>query len=792
MSPDKIGRYEIKQELGQGGMATVYQAYDPNFERDVAIKVLPHALLHDPQFRARFEREAKMIAMLEHPAIVPVYDFGEQDGQPFIVMRYMSGGSLSDVIKRGPISAEETSRFIARLAPALDVAHSRGIIHRDLKPGNVLYDQYGNAFLSDFGIAHQSQENGLTLTGTAIVGTPAYMSPEQIQGEKNIDGRSDIYALGILVYQMLTGQTPYHADTPGKLMMMHVLEPVPQILAIRGDLPPALEPVMEHALAKQPADRFGTAGEFSAAFDAAIHCGPAVSADAQIMLTRGADVTMISVPTARQAGGTVTPNYRPITGSLPQPVVHPTPEPDRPPTHPPTQLPRVSLPFQHPAPTVASNPLIAAPAPTRRLPWIGLAVVAALLLGGGFLVAGGLAFMGSRGSGPLAMLLSPGTATPSAQPSPTTPLTRTPISQTEVPVVVPVKPTQELKIPTPLPPTDTPLPTDTATPLPATPTAAPPAGGPVIGGADKIAFIKDNELWVANLDGTELVQLTKDGGIKSGPQWSADGQSITFITGKCVQSVDIATRTVDLVACFNFIDALKAFVASPDGSQVAISLDNQMYLVPYDRALLSQVKTRSDLTNMAPCKDFAPYKRNFIVTVRWSRDGSLLAAELLANLGDGRQGNIIQVFAVDQCIPNPVAKDNFPQPRFVVKGYAKHPFIQSYSWDGLSLFALTDVLRNDGFGDLFIYNMELKKARLQVNPVDNHCCYRDPQWSPDGSYLLFAFQDIAQGSSSVTRLYYVLYGSLGADARLEPLPLPDITDPRAKPQAILRPAPIIP
>lgn len=788
MSPDKIGRYEIKSELGQGGMATVFKAYDPSFERDVAIKVLPHAFLHDPQFRTRFEREAKMVAMLEHPAIVPVYDFGEQEGQPFIVMRYMSGGSLADCIKQGPLSVEDTHRLLARLAPALDAAHARGIIHRDLKPGNVLFDQYRNAFLSDFGIARQFQDGGMTLTGTAIVGTPAYMSPEQIQGEKDIDGRSDIYALGILAYQMLTGQTPYNADTPGKLMMMHVLEPVPQISSLRGDLPTGLGAVLECALAKNPADRFSTAGNFSAAFDQAVRCSTPGSHDMQTMLGKRADETVLSASISNRTGGASRPNYRPTTGNVPPPVFQPASESYRPPTRPPTQPPILDLQSRPLTPAPAMRPPNAAPAPVRRMPWLGLALVAAVLVGGGILVVGGLAIMGSRGNGPLAMFLAPSTATHTPQPSLTALPSLTTVPETEVPVVAAQQPTRALEISTHLPPTDTPVPTYTAMPETATPTATPLPSGPVIGGADKIAFLNGNELWVANLDGSELKQLTKDNAVKSSLGWSVDGQSITYISGKCVQSVDITDGTVALVACFNFIDALKTFVVSPDGGQVAISLDNQLYLVPDDRGLLSQVKTRGDLTNMAACKEFAPYKRNFVVSVRWSRDGLLLAAELVANLGDGRQGNIIQVYAVDRCIPNPAAKDNFPPPRFSTKGYEKQPLIQSYSWDGTFLFALTDVLRNDGFGDLFIYNMELKKARLQVNPVDNHCCYRDPQWSPDSSYLLFAFQDIAQGSSSITRFYYILYGSIGTDAQLTPLPLPEITDPRAKPQAILRPA----
>src|SRR3972149_759574 len=153
MSVERFGRYEIKAELGRGGMATVYHAFDPRFKRDVALKVLPREFLHDPTFRARFEHEAHIIATLEHSAIVPVHDFGEEEGQPYLVMRFLTGGSLLERMKRGPLSLTETAAIFARIASALDEAHRRGIVHRDLKPGNILFDGPGEAYLSDFGIA---------------------------------------------------------------------------------------------------------------------------------------------------------------------------------------------------------------------------------------------------------------------------------------------------------------------------------------------------------------------------------------------------------------------------------------------------------------------------------------------------------------------------------------------------------------------------------------------------------------------------------------------------------------
>lgn len=262
---NKINRYEILQELGRGGMATVFLAHDPAFDRQVAVKVLPPQFLHDPQFRARFQREAKVIAALEHAYIVPVYDFGEENGQPYLVMRYMPSGTLAARMKAGPLARREIAEIVRRLAEALDEAHSRGIVHRDLKPANVLFDGRGQAFLTDFGIA-KMLEGTTVLTGSAVVGTPAYMSPEQAVGDKGVDGRSDVYSLGVMVYEMLTGHAPYQADTPVRLLLKHVTEPVPQIdhaEAARLGLPDTLNGVLAQALAKEPEGRYATASQLA-------------------------------------------------------------------------------------------------------------------------------------------------------------------------------------------------------------------------------------------------------------------------------------------------------------------------------------------------------------------------------------------------------------------------------------------------------------------------------------------------------------------------------------------------
>jgi serine/threonine protein kinase len=269
MTPQFISRYEIKAELGRGGMATVYRAHDPRFKRDVAIKVLPAQFLNEPSFRARFEREAHAIAAIEHPGIVPVYDFGEENDLPYLVMRYMSGGSLCDRLKKRSLSLAETTAVLSRLAPALDEMHARGIVHRDIKPANILFDQFSNAYISDFGIARLTEAT-TTLTGEAIIGTPCYMSPEQARGDAIIDGRSDIYALGAILFEMLTGKTPYEGTTPMGIAMKHIIEPVPRILVVKADLPQGCEVIISTAMAKEKSHRFQTASAMATALEQAI------------------------------------------------------------------------------------------------------------------------------------------------------------------------------------------------------------------------------------------------------------------------------------------------------------------------------------------------------------------------------------------------------------------------------------------------------------------------------------------------------------------------------------------
>ena len=277
MAPKHIGRYQVKAELDRGGMAVVYLARDPRFERDVAIKMLPHEVRDQPTVRKRFEREAKVIAGLEHPSIVPVYDFGEDDRQPYLVMRYMTGGSLADRLHQR-LGLRDAAGIVTRVASALDEAHGRGVVHRDLKPGNILFDSHGEAFLSDFGIVKMPEGSATAaISNSLVLGTPAYMSPEQAMG-KELDRRTDIYALGAVLYEVLTGMPPYLGPTPMSIAMKHVVEPVPTVKPARPDLPDEVEDIISTAMAKNPDLRYETAGDMAIALNRIVQKYPLESA----------------------------------------------------------------------------------------------------------------------------------------------------------------------------------------------------------------------------------------------------------------------------------------------------------------------------------------------------------------------------------------------------------------------------------------------------------------------------------------------------------------------------------
>ncbi len=669
MALDKVGRYKIKSELGRGGMATVYRAFDPISNREVAIKILPRELLNNLITRARFKRELKLVASLEHPAIVPVYDVGgEDDHQPFFVMRYMSGGSLTDMIKKGRFSLRDAALIIERLASALDHAHSRGVIHRDIKPDNVLFDGSNNPYLSDFGVAKVT-ETLVSVTGREVLGTPAYLSPEQALGE-NVDHRADIYGLGAMLYEMLTGERPFGKDTVIGLALQHVNDPVPNILKLRPDLPGEVDVIIKTAMAKNREKRYPTALDLARELN---------------RVAFGGERTM-------------------------------------------------------PKPTALVDRQTASGSLSKRIGWIAAGLILLIAIAG--------AAYGLRGQ--LPFLFAP-TATSTAVASPT------------------IAPTL----------TFTPEPTATVA-FTATAGTAMPA---IPGGADKIAFLVGNQLYLMDVDGKNLIQVRTDNSVKADLHWIPDGR-LTYISRNCVYVLDIDILRAQQIMCFTPKEVLEGFKVSPDGKLVAISIQRTLNILPFNPEALKDVDTRFSLLTL---EENCFYNQYAFRELLWSKNGTQLAAHVV----DTELVSSDQIFLLNVNIPKcatvgPVRVAKIPGTRINFDKESNKRIV-SYDWDGGHLFLLNDSIRNDGFGDLYLYDSESRQTQ-KINPINGTCCYRDARWSPDKTYIFFVFQ--RYGTSDI-QFYYVPYAELGNSDGWAPIPNLDtlFSIAREKPQPALREIP---
>ena len=675
MSPDRVGRYKIKAELGRGGMSTVYRAFDPISNREVAIKILPRELLNNLLTRARFKRELKLIASLEHPAIVPVYDVGgEDDHQPFFVMRYMSGGSLSDLIKQGPFSLRDAALIIERLASALDYAHARGIIHRDIKPDNVLFDGSSNPYLSDFGVA-KFTETRVSATGREVIGTPAYISPEQALGE-DVDHRADIYGLGAMLYEMLTGERPFGKDTVIGLALQHVNDPVPNITKLRPDLPGQVDVIIKTAMAKNREKRYATALDMAHELNTVAFEGEQT-------------IPKLSALVDRKTG------------------------------------------------------------PSASTSWAGWMVAGLLLLlalaGGTYVFRGQLPFL-------FTVTLTPTALPTSAPPTVAPTLTFTPE------------------------PTPTPQVTATVgTPMPQLPS--------IPGGADKVAFLAGNQLFLMDPDGSNVMQIRTDNSAKSSLHWIPDGR-LTYISRNCVYLLDPETRETQQLMCFVSNELLEDFRVSPDGKLAAISIQRTLNIVPFDLEALKKIDTRFSFDSL---EKYCFYNQYAFRDLLWSKDGRQIAAHVV----DTELVSSDQVFLLTIDIPNcatvgPVRVAKIPGTHIEYGGESSKR-ITSYDWDNDHLFLLNDSIRNEGFGDLYLYDSQARAAE-KINPIGGQCCYRDPRWSPDKTHIFFAFQRL--GTTEI-EFYYIPFDELGDGGTWTPIPNVDtlFPTPREKPQPALRPIP---
>ncbi len=279
------GRYELVELIGRGGMSSVWKAHDRLLDRTIAIKSLHEQFTQDEEYVERFRREARSVAQLSHPNIVTVIDRGEEKGRQYIVFEYVEGENLKQLIERsGPLPVRDALLLTLQMARALGFAHERGLIHRDVKPQNVLLNEDGQPKMTDFGIARSVDVEGVTITGT-VLGTSEYIAPEQARGQR-VDALTDVYSLGVVLYELLTGRVPFQGESFVAIALRHVNEPAPSVLELRPDCPPRVGMAVERALAKRPEDRFGSMSELCGELEACLYELDSSSEEAT-MISRG-------------------------------------------------------------------------------------------------------------------------------------------------------------------------------------------------------------------------------------------------------------------------------------------------------------------------------------------------------------------------------------------------------------------------------------------------------------------------------------------------------------------------
>ena len=675
MLPETIGRYKIKEELGRSQATIVYRALDTQANREVVVKLFALEptgdTARDMSLKAHFRRELKIIASLEHSAIVPVYDVGEQNGQPYFVMRYMAGGSLNRLIaKKGRLSLQETAQVIDRIVLALDSAHKQHIIHRDIKPDNILFDLDGHPYISDFGVAKPNKDDGSEFEG--MIGTPGYMAPEQINNG-DVDERTDVYGLGVVIYQMLSGKPPFgneanvssSKDNDQKYTIPNILSDVPE-------LPPEMEEFVNITLAEEKQHRYVTTLDLARALNRIAFGEDYVSAARERQKSRG-------------------------------------------------------------------SPL------RTSLIWIFGSLAFLVAFFWMFAREGNIPFL-SVASTPTKGLIPSETSSP----------------QNDAVTFSPPTVTETLE------------PTLTLEPTPA---------NVYPGAADQVALLSGNQIYLMNTDGSGLTQVRSENSPKSNLQWIPENR-LVYMSRNCAYLLDAETKQTQQLSCFGGNEQLEGFRVSDDGKFVAISVQRTLNILPFDQDFLKSVNTRFNLLDN---EDNCFYNHMSFLEILWSADQTRLAAHVI----DTRLANSDQIFLLNADIPN-CANVNLTRIDTIPGGRIDFDTdsskrIGSFDWDGQNLFLINDSIRNDGFGNLYLYNSETTEV-TKINPIKGQCCYRDPQWSPDGSYIIFAYQGFDR---SAIELYYIPFEDIQNGGEYQPIQLPSdfFTSARDKPQPALRIAP---
>lgn len=646
-----LGQYEIQALLGKGGMSTVYRAYHRAMDRTVALKVLPREFMHDDTFLARFQRESRMVARLEHLHILPVYDVGETDGVPYIAMRYLDGGTLDDLIDAGLPDISIIVRLVGQIAEALDYAHSRGIIHRDLKPSNVLLDKDGNAYLADFGVARTLQQHD-NLTGSRIIGTPPYVAPEMVRKGEQVTGSVDIYGLGIITYQMLTGEPPYIDDDPMAVLMAHVLEPIPSARDFDPNIPLPVDLVIQRCLAKTPKARYLTATEYATALAEAVHSDGVHRASPPVPGTA-------DTPPRERKGVAGAPAARPAVSRIQQ---------DTPPSG------------EHQRVDFDRQPAKEKRKPRRRgdgLLLIVLGVIAAIVIGVGIAAY----FLTDGNPGSLLAILTP---------IPTRTLHDAPTATAAVGGEPVVEPSTGTAVPVLLPP---------------------PSGG------DRLAFSSDRdgdfEIYLIDIDGSNLRQLTDNGGSDFDADWSPDGRQIVFARRETLESdSEIVIMNADgsdprQITDNDFDDTDPAW--SPDGEWIAFSSnrdgDADIYLMRVDGSDLRQLTENSDRDDLTP---------------RWSPDGSRIGYH--ARLGNNRETSEIYIMDAGGGAPYQLTSND------------RRDEWLDWAPDGQRVAFSSGMDLPENQRAVIVFDLLTSTSvRVTVDGIHDD----DPTWSPDGGRIAF-------------------------------------------------------
>lgn len=694
--PPKIGSYEIRSVFSDNGKSRLLYAYDQHFGMDVIIKLLPADFFADPDFRAHFEQDIRALSAKQLPSIVPVYDIGQYEGRPYLVQRYMPGGSLADRLEEGPLELAEVVRITERLAQGLDAAHERGVLHLNLKPSNVLFDDNDEPFLVDFGQVRTDPESATDVLNL-VDGAPSFTSPEQALGQFDLDHRCDLYALGALVYTMLTGRVPFPDGNPISQAMQHVSAPTPDVLKLRPDLPPGCAAAIDWAMCKDPDLRYASAGEFAA---------------------------VLAQQAQRSQPKKARKSARPLRLVL---------------------LFLLLLLFLGTAAGQAMGILDLQKAPQN--------VSAALT--------------------EIAYAINPPTPTPIP---PTQTPTSAPPTRTSTLVPTTVSP-QSTSTPSPTPkPTNTPIPTPTRL---------------VIGFADKIAVIRRNDIWVADMDGKNLEQITSDQASKVNLRWTPDGKALVFSSSNCYQMLTYPEKEKKSLGCFDDLAISPDMSSMVIGKWIILSNQNKAWVNfygPFD--LLTQGLIQS--IPQEPVSGGYPFKGGWLT--QFSADGQTLASVFRSSYQNYFLDEL-ELYNKPKYGEDLDVIDSIPGGRFTLRGYIgpKDAHILSdFGWDGNRTFALHGMVSPTGYGDMAIYTRLVEENSYKVdetlNPIEGQCCYQDIQWSPNGEYLLFVFQDSRYLKD--TLVYYVPYATIREPLSYTPLPFPEdfFDDPEARVEPALRPA----